>query len=247
MDKDITNEQLKRTVKISKAGTYVQSNDIAKIFDKHHKVVLKMISNKIKELEEMNEELIGTKLCRLISKYFKDSTYIDSKGRTYKRYSLTRKGFDLIVLSMTGKKALKYKIWYIDCFHEKDMIIQKDKELARNHLSNDMFLELRRNGKDIRKLFTSVIQECELPQRIAENKDASRFVGLRITNYTKLVYKIIDLEIPKGADPRDVCTPAQVAQIMMLEDKISDMIRLNTENNIHYKDSYQKIKEKLSK
>ena len=45
-----------------------------------------------------------------VSKYFIDSTYVDVKSRTYRRFELTHKGFDLVVLSMTGSKAYKYKL-----------------------------------------------------------------------------------------------------------------------------------------
>lgn len=232
----VTKEQLEKTVKITKSGATVKSNDIAKIFEKQHKNVLKQIRRLTQDLEATN---IAT------NKYFKDSSYLDSRGKQYPRFELTRKGFDLLVMGFTGTKALKYKVWYIDEFHKKDEIIANDKALAKLHLQDDMFLALRNESKDIRKMFTKVIQECELPQRIKENKDASRFVSLRAIAYTKLVYKVLNLQIPKGDNPRDVFEPVDVMKISMLEDKITTMIKTNTNNNIYYKDSYQIIKEEV--
>ena len=247
MDDIITKEKLEKTVIVSKSGAYVKSDDIAKIFEKQHKVVLKMITNKVKEIEEIHKDLIGTKLCRLISEYFVKSDYLDSKGRTYIRYNLTRKGFDILVLSMTGSKALKYKMWYIDEFHKKTEIIQNDKALAKLHKSDDLYIQFRDESKDIRRLFTEVIQEFELPQRIEEGKDASRFLGIRIMNYTKLVYSILGIEIPKGDNARDVLDIRQLVRLEDLEKQVTKMIKDNAVNGIHYKDSYKMIKKEISK
>lgn len=238
----VSKEQLEKTVKITRSGATVKSDDVAKIFDKQHKNVLKQIRSLINDLSIIEENQSATNIANQIKEYFRDSTYIDSKGRNYPRFELTRKGFDLLVMGFTGSKALKYKIWFIDEFYRKDNIIAQDKALAKEHLKDDMFVELRALGKDIRKLFTKTIQEYELPQRVSEGKDATRFVSLRSINYTKLVYKKLGLEIPKGADPRDVFSPAQITQIAILEDKITDMIVANSLNKIHYKDSYLSIK-----
>ena len=80
----VSKNQLEKTVKISKSGAYVKSNDIATIFNKQHKDVLKMIATKISEIEELNEELTGEKFRRLISNYFKETSYLDSKNRNDK-------------------------------------------------------------------------------------------------------------------------------------------------------------------
>jgi Rha family phage regulatory protein len=236
MDSIITKKQLEKTVKITKNGSVVNSDNIAKIFDKQHKAVLKSI-------RLLSEKLVAQNYST--NKYFKDSSYIDSRGKEYPRFNLTRKGFDLLVLGFTGEKALKYKLWYIDEFHNKDEIIIKDKLTAKTHLQNDMFIELRDESKTIRKAFAEAIQQYELPQRVAEKKDATRFVGLRAIAYTKLVYKKLNLTIPKGVNPRDVFKPVEVMKITILEDKITNMIKNNATNSIYYKDSYKQIKKDI--
>lgn len=271
MNDIVSKEQLKKTVRITKSGASVSSDSIAKIFEKHHVSVLKQIRAECFHLlideDVLSKESIGelsdyTKISvslfdnlvkgnplakKHISKYFKDSSYIDSRGKKYPRFELTRKGFDLLVLGFTGQKARRYKRWYIDEFHEKTEIIQKNKALSRLHKSDDMYIQFRKESKDIRRLFTEVIQECELPQRIAEKKDASRFLGFRIANYTKLVYSVLDIDIPKGDNPRDILDIRQLVHLENLEKKITQMIRDNANNNIHYKESYKLIKERIKR
>ena len=238
MDDIIAKDKLEKTVIVSKSGAYVKSNDIAKIFEKQHKHILE----KIRELKKSLEADFSTSRIR---EYFIDSSYIDSRGKENPRYNLTRKGFDLVVLSLNGGKALKYKVWYIDEFHKKTNIIQKDKALAKLHKEDDLYIQFRNESKDIRRLFTEVIQEFELPQRIEEGKDASRFLGLRIMNYTKLVYKVLGIEIPKGDNARDVLDIRQLVRLEDLEKEVTDMIRDNAVNGTHYKESYKLIKEKI--
>lgn len=233
MSDTISKEQLEKTVRITKQGALVNSLQVAKIFEKQHKDVLRTIREKIKFLEVNSFHP---------QKYFKKADYIDSRGKTVPRYDLTRKGFDYIILSFKGKKAELYKLWYIDEFHRKTEIIESDKALAKLHKSDDLYIQFRRESKDIRKLFTEVIRECELPQRITEGKDASKFLGLRIMNYTRLVYKILGIEIPKGDDTRDVLDIRQLVRLEDLEKEITTKIRDNATNNIHYKESYMLIK-----
>lgn len=52
--------------------------------------------------------------------YFIESSYTDAKGETRKEYLLTRDGFSLLVMGFTGKKALQWKLKYIDAFNRME-------------------------------------------------------------------------------------------------------------------------------
>lgn len=240
MSKIITKEELEKTVKLSSQGATVQSDKIAKVFGKEHSSVLKMIEKHKVSLVEMDESDYS------ISKYFIEADYINSRGKEYKRYQLTRKGFDLVVLSFTGKEAFKYKIWYIDEFHKKSEVIKEHKIVAYENNENPIWLEFRKEGKEIRTKFTDVINEYLLPQRIAENKETNQFVSRYITSYTNLIYKKLNIIVPTGLKlNRDSMSLRTLFEIEKLEEEIRFWISTYGIEGIHYKEIYQIIKKKL--
>ncbi|MDE6092905.1 MAG: Rha family transcriptional regulator, partial [Ruminococcus sp.] len=61
-------------------------------------------------------------------------------NKTYKCYDVTRDGFSLLVMGLTGKKALEWKIKYIEAF-------------------NSMERQLININSDIEKIVTKVLDE----------------------------------------------------------------------------------------
>ncbi len=84
----------------------VSSLDVAKHFEKQHKHVLDAIQKIIDESTENFTE-----------PNFRLSGYEDSTGRKLPAYNLTRDGFSLLAMGFTGKKALQWKIRYIEAFN----------------------------------------------------------------------------------------------------------------------------------
>jgi len=233
----ITKEDVIKTVKITKKGATVQSDKVAKVFGKAHKNLLKQID---KEIEFLTASNIAVKT------YFIDDNYVNSRGKVYKRYQMTRKGFDYIVLGWTGKKAKLYKIWYIDEFHKKSEVISQNKQFAYENNENPLWLEFREQGKDMRTKLTDAINDYLLPQREEENKETAQFVSRYITSYTKLIYKTLGIEVPKGTTlNRDAMNLRVLFNIESIEEKVSIMIKNCTNNGVHYKDTYKAIKEKM--
>ncbi len=234
----ITQSDIVKSVKITKQGATVQSDTVAKIFGKAHKQVLLKIRKEIEALVELNYST---------NKYFIASNYVNSKGADYTRYELTRKGFDLIVLGFTGSKARIYKLWYIDEFHKKSDVIQKNKQIAYENNENPLWLEFRNQGKLIRSTLTDSINNNLLPQRIAENKEVNQFIPRYITSYTNLVYKILNITTPTGTSVnRDTLDLRVLFKVEELETKIATMIQQFTEEGLHYKDCYKAIKASLN-
>lgn len=82
----------------------VSSRDIARVFGKEHKNVLRDIQN-LKcpaSFTELNFEL---------------SAYEDSTGRSLSEYLITRDGFTLLVMGFNGEKAMQWKVKYIEAFN----------------------------------------------------------------------------------------------------------------------------------
>ncbi|MDL2315631.1 Rha family transcriptional regulator [Desulfovibrio sp. OttesenSCG-928-A18] len=93
----------------------VSSLDVARHFEKDHADVLKAIRKIISECPPNFNE--GN---------FSGVEYSDAKGETRPAYALTRDGFALLAMGFTGKRALEWKIKYIEAFNamEKALIEQ---------------------------------------------------------------------------------------------------------------------------
>ncbi|EAK5879719.1 phage regulatory protein [Campylobacter coli] len=101
---------------------FCTSLDVAKVFDKEHKNILRDIENILNDLRE-----IGDLQCKLnFELSFKVRKIQGFKGRErkYPYYNLTRDGFSLLAMGFTGKEALQWKILFIDAFNEMERIIK---------------------------------------------------------------------------------------------------------------------------
>ncbi|EOI3079966.1 Rha family transcriptional regulator [Campylobacter coli] len=101
---------------------FCTSLDVAKVFDKEHKNILRDIENILNDLRE-----IGDLQCKLnFELSFKVRKIQGFKGRErkYPYYNLTRDGFSLLAMGFTGKEALQWKILFINAFNEMERIIK---------------------------------------------------------------------------------------------------------------------------
>lgn len=85
----------------------VSSRKVAENFGKQHFHVLKSIENIIIENS-------------ILTSMFHESSYRAGTGKAYKEYFMNRDGFSLLVMGFTGKKALEWKIKYIDAFNRME-------------------------------------------------------------------------------------------------------------------------------
>lgn len=83
---------------------------VAEVFGKDHKHVLETISNLVAE--------------KSAAKFFAEATY-DSRGKQYPMYYMNRDGFTLLAMGFTGKKALQFKIKYIQAFNSMDATLKR--------------------------------------------------------------------------------------------------------------------------
>lgn len=105
----------------------VSSIDVARHFSKKHCHVLRDINNIMQVLPPA-----------FIESNFGLNEYKDKAGRTLPSYLLTREAFSLLVMGLTGKAAIRWKLAYIEAFKalERQASISMDEhrrllELAR--------------------------------------------------------------------------------------------------------------------
>ncbi|EHJ7723669.1 Rha family transcriptional regulator [Campylobacter coli] len=100
----INNVEVNLNIKENKV--FINSLDLAKVFNKNHKDVLETTKNQPQnDFTESNFIL---------------STYKDKKGELRPCYNLTRDAFSLLVMGFTGEKAYKWKVEFIKAFNEME-------------------------------------------------------------------------------------------------------------------------------
>ena len=128
----------------------VSSLQVAEDFEKEHRNVIQSIAKLITEIQPAENS----------ARYFLSSSYVDAKGESRKCYNLTRDGFSLLVMGFTGKKALEWKLKYIEAFN---LMEQKIRERYSDISPQLQFLiDMERKQKQLEK------KQEELESKIAD-------------------------------------------------------------------------------
>lgn len=196
-----------------KSEVLCTSLNIAKNFEKQHKTVLRSI-------EKIMEQNCATK-----SMYH--LTHYENRGKNYPMYLMNRDGFSLLVMSFTGKKALDWKLKYINAFNKMEKFIYE-----RNTLE---WKESRKLGKITRKKETETIKKLVEIAKLQGSKHANKLYMI----YTNLANKI------GGISNRDEATTTQLQTLSLIENIILNEIEIGMLNNKHYKDIYEDCKQRL--
>lgn len=101
------------------------SLEVAERFGKSHKNVLQTIDNLVTNLAA---EFSATNAEP--ESYFIPSDY-QNRGKTYKKYLLTRDGFSLLVMGFTGSAALHWKLLYIEAFNKMEQTLRGNADLRQ--------------------------------------------------------------------------------------------------------------------
>lgn len=101
------------------------SLEVADRFGKRHADVLRTIDGLITE--------VATQNCVTNAEpesYFIPSDY-QNRGKTYKKYLLTRDGFSLLVMGFTGPAALHWKLLYVEAFNKMEQALRSNVDIRQ--------------------------------------------------------------------------------------------------------------------
>lgn len=188
---------------------------VAEYFKKRHDLVLRAIDDLIINLRK-NEEI----------KLFHESTYIDEKGRKYRKYLMTRDGFSLLAMGFTGKKALQWKLKYIEEFNKMEQALTERKQ--------EQFINARKTGMLTRKSETDVLKKLVEHAKAQGSTHADMFY----VTYTKLVNKLVGVKTRADADFR------QLTDLMTLERVILSTVDEGINKGLDYHEIYKECKKK---
>lgn len=208
---------------------YLKNNeavcDSLQVAEKFHKRHDKLVS----EIERMYSGLIG-RGCAQNGGYpmFEKTTYIHQQNnQRYPKYIMNRDGFSLLVMGFTGKKALEWKLQYINAFNQMESFIKEK--------MTQTWIETRQAGKRTRKAETDTIKKLV---EYAKSQGSTHADMLYIT-YSKLANKMA------GIQKRDEATVMQLNNLSLMENIILHVIDTGILTGKHYKDIYKDCKKRL--
>lgn len=142
----------------------VSSREMAERFEKQNKHV----NEAIRKLMDENST---------VRNMVTESKYLSPRGREETEYLLNRDGFSLVAMGFTGKKALEWKLKYIEAFNKMEEVIKKN-QLITNNLS-----------PELQVLINLELQQKQLATAITENKqeiqDMRNVISLDTTSWRK--------------------------------------------------------------
>lgn len=205
---------------------YLKNNeavcDSLQVAEKFHKRHDKLVS----EIERMYPGLIG-RGCAQNGGHpmFIKTTYIHHQNnQSYPKYIMNRDGFSLLVMGFTGKKALEWKLQYINAFNQMESFVKEK--------STQTWLETRQAGKRTRKAETDTIKKLV---EYAKSQGSTHADMLYIT-YSKLANKMA------GIQKRDEATVMQLNNLSLIENIILHVIDTGILMCKHYKEIYKDCK-----
>lgn len=159
-------------VQIQKNQAVTSSRKVAEVFEKRHDHVLR-------DLDDLKEGITQN-----WGDLFYETTYIHEQNKQeYREILMNRDGFSLIAMGFTGKKALGWKLKYIEAFNKMEEEIKKN-QLATKNLS-----------PELQVLINLELKQKEQETAIAENKqeiqDMRNVISLDTTSWRKETSNLI--------------------------------------------------------
>ena len=173
---------------------------VAKRFGKQHCHVLDTIENLIIEKP-------------IIKNMFIEGVYkVAGNNKNYKYYELTRDGFSLLVMGFTGKKALEWKLKYIEAFNLMEQKLRQQNQADYSSLSPQLQFMIKTEQKQrelenaIETANRRIDNMCETMKVRGDNwrKDTKLLIN-RIVSATGEDYGDVYLDIYNEVEYRADC------------------------------------------
>ena len=165
---------------------------------------------------------------------FKESTYVDERGKVQPMYEITRDGFSFLAMGFTGKKASYFKEQFISAFNLMEQTL-----LNKQNLS---WQQDRNQGKIARKSETDVIQQF-VEYAINQGSKKAQMYYMNITNMTYKALFLVSAASPKPF--RDILDSMQLSFLTTAEYLIQAALDEGMKKSMYYKDVYQLCRDRV--
>lgn len=156
---------------IMKDGRAVTSSlEAAKIFDKRHDHVMRDINNLKKDVPNFGE-------------MFFEAETTDSYGRKQKINYMNRDGFSLLVMGYTGKKAMEFKLKYIEAFNKMEAYIREQEAAKQLPQTPEELLQLTMKATNhLDQRVTNVEEDIDYLKNKSEVDENQRYKLQKVRN-----------------------------------------------------------------
>lgn len=161
------------------------STDVAKLFSKLHKDVLRSIRSLIEQAPSLNERnfaLVEVK---------------DAKGENRPAYRMDRKGFVLLAMGFTGEVALKFKIAYIDTFDRMEEQLRAQKQIG-DTITNAQQVAIQQAV--VRRAKKTAVYYQTIYSAIKARYQIPRYTELKQSQFEDCLrfIEVVDLSVPEA-------------------------------------------------
>ena len=127
---------------------------VAERFGKRHDHVLRDIKNLIDSTQNWGQLFVST-------------TYTDNSGKSNPMYIMNRDGFTLLAMGFTGKKALEFKLQYIEAFNKMESELKQIASAPQFNIPTTLSGALRLAAEQAEVIETQQKQIAEQSQSIS--------------------------------------------------------------------------------
>lgn len=115
-------------------GQTISSREVAKMMEKQHWEVLRMLEGYEPPKNSNSRKVIGiiptlNEHNVVAVNYFIKSTYVDAKGETRKCYECTKMGCEMLANKLIGEKGILFTARYVKRFNEMEQYIKAQTEV----------------------------------------------------------------------------------------------------------------------
>lgn len=218
----------------SRGENWTTSNLVAEKLGKQHNNVMAKIR---KLLEDLNNLTAKTLAVRNDKKKFVLETFTSSKGQTYERYRMNKPAFSLLIMQMSGQKALDVQDSFNNAFYDMEQYILK--------LQNTKFIAAREQGKIARAEVTDAIKELVDHATTQGSQNAKHYYAI-ITSETYKALGYLAQGEKVGSEFRNHLDNFQLAELFIAESLASQVIAQGVADKLHYKEIYLLAKQKVN-
>ena len=193
---------------------------VATYFEKRHDHVVRDIEDIIADMIDVEESPSDQDVPKIggLQKFFIKDKYVGESKHKYKMYYLTEDGFNLLAMGFTGKKALRYKLMFIEEFNR---MRERIKELStvesadyktQQIIAHQAYLLAYGRMTSVKQLIEYAVNHFDIPRGECDPYFYAKINGA--------INKA--LGIPNGARPD--ANPVTQTQLMMLHREVNTVI-----------------------
>ncbi len=197
---------------------------IAEVFGKRHDNVVQAIRNISKELP--TSDLLIFKECYKINEL--------ANGKREPYFEMNRDGFSLLAMGFTGKKALEWKLKFLDAFSKMEKALLNQQNLS--------WQQQRLDNKAARRIETATIARF-VEYATGQGSQSAKMYFMQITKMTHQALFLVKQASPKPF--RDLLDSMQLSFLTTAEYLVHQTLEDGMTAGLHYKDIYGIARDKV--